>query len=343
MGTNDSVQEAEAMTKTAKSNQPVKKESAPKMLRRYISRREAVEAAERFHSIDGKRVVVRFSLGERIEHYILLISFTLLGITGLAQSFATTSVGYFILSILGGIDSTRQIHHTAAFIFGALAIYHVVKFLYKFFLGHRLPKMLPEWSDLTQLMQMLKLNLGLSNRHPRFDRYNFEEKAEYWALVWGTVVMGMTGIMQWFPVATTYYLPGGAIPIARAFHKWEAILAVLAILTWHLYHSVIKKLNTSIFTGVMTVDEMEEEHPLELAYLRAASAAASNRSWPVLIELPLEDEIKVDPVAAPIVEEKMPEPVSPPAGEQTASDPADSTTEESPDSTENPKTAGEEE
>jgi cytochrome b subunit of formate dehydrogenase len=316
---------------------PAKKESSPKVLKRYISRREAIEAASRFHSINGEQVVVRFSLGQRVEHYLLLISFTLLGITGLSQSYASTSIGYFLLTLMGGIDSTRVIHHTAAFIMIVLSIYHVALFLYKFFMGHRLPKMLPEWSDLTQLIEMLKLNLGLSHKHPRFDRFNFEEKAEYWALVWGTVVMGITGLMQWFPVATTYYLPGGTIPVARAFHKWEAILAVLAILTWHMYHSVIKKLNTSIFTGVMTMDEMEEEHPQELAYLQAASAVVDSRSWPMLIEVPLEDEKEPEPVTAPAEEAKTP------VEETQSSEPAAPAVEQKMDDTENPKAAGEEE
>jgi cytochrome b subunit of formate dehydrogenase len=320
---------------------PAKKDTGPKVFRRYISRREAIEAARRFHSADGERVVVRFSMGQRIEHYVLLISFTLLGITGLSQTFADNPVGYFILNLFGGIDSTRVIHHTAAFIMVTLSIYHVFVFLYQFFMGHRLPKMLPEWSDLTQLIEMLKLNTGLSHKHPRFDRFSFEEKAEYWALVWGTVVMSITGLMQWFPVATTYYLPGGAIPIARSFHKWEAILAVLAILTWHMYHTVIKKLNTSIFTGVMTLEEMEEEHPQELAYLEAASAAVDSRSWPVLIEVPLEEEKESVPEAPPVEEVKMAELVSSPVEEAKSSEPAAPAVEQKMDDTEDPKTAGE--
>ena len=330
------------MKTPVKNDVSMKKESNPKVLRRYISRREAIEAADRFHNINGKPVVVRFSLGQRVEHYVLLISFILLGVTGLAQSFASTTIGYFLLTIMGGIDSTRVIHHTAAFIMIVLSIYHVAVFLYQFFMGHRLPKMMPEWSDLTQLVEMLKLNTGLSHKHPRFDRFNFEEKAEYWALIWGTVVMGITGLMQWFPVATTYYLPGGAIPIARSFHKWEAILAILAILTWHMYHSVIKKLNTSIFTGVMTMDEMEEEHPQELAYLKAASAVVDNRSWPVMIEVPLEDEKEPETAVPSSVEEKQ-EPAAPIVEETPTANPAGPVAEEKSDEAATPKTAGEDE
>jgi cytochrome b subunit of formate dehydrogenase len=320
MSAKPAAQKADAMKTTATAKQAPVKESRPRVLRRYISRREAVEAADRFFTINGKRYVVRFSLGQRVEHYILLISFTLLGITGLAQTYATTTIGYFILNLFGGIDSTRVVHHSSAFIFGILSIYHVSLFLYRFFMGHHIPKIMPEWSDLLHLIQMIKLDLGLSKNHPRFDRYNFEEKVEYWALVWGTIVMGLTGIMQWFPVATTYYLPGGAIPVARTFHKWEAILAVLAILIWHSYHSVIKKRNTSIFSGLMSIEDMEEEHPQELAFLRAAAAAVNNRSWPTLIEIPLEDEHDPEP-PAPAVEVAQPaaETAAPEAPQETDS------------------------
>jgi hypothetical protein len=155
--------------------------------------------------------------------------------------------------------------------------------------------------------------------------------------------MGMTGLMQWFPVAATYYLPGGTIPVARAFHKWEAILAVLAILTWHMYHTVIKKLNTSIFTGVMTIEDMEEEHPQELAYLEAASAAVDNRSWPVLIEVPLEEEKEPEPVSPPAEETKVPEPVAPSMEETKSSEPVAPIVEQDQDESENLKPAGDDE
>jgi len=264
-----------------------------RMLRRYIYPYEAAEAASRFVTKQGgKRYVIRFSRGQQIEHYILLISFTLLGITGVSQTFSNTFLGNFILMVLGGIDSTRQIHHFSAFIFGILSINHVLFFVFQYFVDRRNPKMLPTWSDLKHVTQMLKFNLGKSHIRPRFDRYTFEEKAEYWALIWGTVIMGLTGLLQWFPVLSTYYLPGWAIPVAREIHKWEAILAILAILTWHIYHTVLKKLNTSIFTGLMSIVDMQEEHPLELLYLERAAEALKSSTWPVLIEIPLEDHLK---------------------------------------------------
>lgn len=284
----------------ARAKRPVAR-PRPVMLRRAVTRREAAEAADRFRgSPDGKRYVIRFSAGERIEHTVLLFSFTGLAITGLAQTFYTNPLANLILTVFGGIDNDRAMHHLLAFVFIVLAIYHVGLFVDRRFVNRRTSKMFPEWSDFQHVTQMLKFNLGLSQRFPRFDRFNFEEKAEYWALIWGGTVMGITGLMQWFPIVVTDILPGWAIPVARAFHRWEAILAVLAIVTWHFYHTVIKKLNLSIFTGNMSLEEMEEEHPLELAYLEKAAAALGSKTWPVIVEIPLEVAVSMPAVAAPV-------------------------------------------
>ncbi len=88
-------------------------------------------------------------------------------------------------------------------------------------------------------------------------------------MVWGTAVMGITGFMLWNPILTAQILPGQFIPAAKAAHGGEAILAVLAILVWHLYNVHIKMFNRSMFTGKMTRQQMEEEHAEELAEIEA--------------------------------------------------------------------------
>lgn len=241
---------------------------------RHISRREAQHAAARLTTDAYGRVsVVRFSLAQRVEHQLLIVSFTALAVTGLAQRFATEPLGGFLLALMGGIDLVRQIHRLFALLFVLQALYHLVAFVYNYVLYGRRGSLWPNRADLTHLIQMVRYNLGRSSQLPNFGRYSFEEKVEYWALVWGSAVMILTGFMQAFPIAFTYVLPGDVIPIARAIHGWEAILAVSAIIVWHMYHTVIKKRNVSIFTGHMTEEEMEEEHPAELAYLKQAAAA----------------------------------------------------------------------
>jgi hypothetical protein len=91
--------------------------------------------------------------------------------------------------------------------------------------------------------------------------------------------------MQWFPVLFSQVLPGWTIPLARLIHRWEAILIVLVMLIWHTYQTLLRTRNTSIFTGVMDLKKMQQEHPLELLYLKAASAVVNEQTWPVTIEI----------------------------------------------------------
>lgn len=236
---------------------------------RRISRSELERTASRLRTdANGEQSVIRFLRGQQIEHLLLIISFTMLSVTGLPQRYASTALGTLVLRLFGGIDMIQQIHHIFAFMFGLETIYHLVIFFYNGFHSGNWGGMWPKMNDLKHVREMILFNLGLKDKHPHFDRYTFYEKVEYWALIWGTAVMGITGLMQWFPILVTEYLPGSAIPVARMLHSWEAVLAVLAILIWHPYHVVIKTTNRSIFTGTMSIKEMEDEHPAELAYVK---------------------------------------------------------------------------
>jgi hypothetical protein len=106
-------------------------------------------------------------------------------------------------------------------------------------------------------------------------RYNFEEKLEYWAFVWGTLIMVITGFMLWNPIATTKFLPGSFIPAAKAAHGGEALLAVLAIIVWHFYGVHLRKFNRSMFTGKISRDDMAHEHALELEEIETGGRVES--------------------------------------------------------------------
>jgi formate dehydrogenase gamma subunit len=255
---------------------------------------------------DGSVLIQRFSLRERVQHFILIFSFTTLGFTGLMQTFsAWYPIAWVINTLLGGVDTLRIIHHLAAFTFGAQTIVHAFEILYFWFVKREIGSMVPAWSDLTGLIGMLKYNLGFAKSRPEFDRYSFEEKVEYWALWWGAIVMGITGVFQWFPALITQILPGMVIPMARIVHMLEAILAVLAIAIWHSYHSMIKERNFSIFTGYMTEHEMEENHPLEYQrILKAAEFLRNLRAKPAVSHRI--QETKIEAPVTPVVETEIP-------------------------------------
>lgn len=222
------------------------------------------------------RSYLRFAIPQRIEHWVFVASMATLAITGLVQKFATTAIAQGIVSILGGVESTRIIHHVAAIIMMLQTIFHIGVVGYKVYVLRTPMSMLPGLRDIRAAWQMLLHNFGLNTQKPQQGRYTFAEKAEYWAVVWGTVVMALTGFMMWNPIATTRLFPGEIIPAAKAAHGGEALLAVLAIIVWHLYHVHLRHFNKSMFTGKLNVDEMLAEHPLELADLKAGIPAKPN-------------------------------------------------------------------
>ena len=218
------------------------------------------------------RTYERFPLARRIEHWVMMLSFTTLAITGLPQRFSSSPISSAFVGLLGGIETLRTIHHFAAIVMMLGTAWHILVFGYLSYVRLTRLTMLPTLQDLKDGWQALLYNIGRSKTPPQMGRYTFEEKMEYWAFVWGAIIMGATGFMMWNPISTARFLPGEVIPAAKAAHGGEALLAVLAIIIWHLYGVHIKRFNKSMFTGRMTEEEMLHEHPLELADVKAGMA-----------------------------------------------------------------------
>lgn len=206
----------------------------------------------------------RFAATQRFEHIVIVVTFVGLAMTGLPQKFASQTWAQTMIAIMGGVESVRVIHRVLATILMAEAIYHGGVITYKLFVLGRRATMIPGIRDLRDLRDWILFNLGFKREHPHLPRYNFGEKAEYLAVVWGTLVMVITGFMMWNPIAATRFLPGEFIPAARTAHSNEALLAVLAIITWHMYNVHFKRFNRSMFTGNISREAMQEEHAEEL-------------------------------------------------------------------------------
>jgi formate dehydrogenase gamma subunit len=218
------------------------------------------------------RTYERFPLARRIEHWVMMLSFTILAITGLPQRFSSSPISIAFVGILGGIETLRTIHHIAAIVMMLGTAWHLLVFGYLSYVRRTRLTMLPTLQDMKDGWQALMYNIGRTKTPPQLGRYTFEEKMEYWAFVWGAIIMGLTGFMMWNPLTTARFLPGEVIPAAKAAHGGEALLAVLAIIVWHMYGVHIKRFNRSMFTGKLTEEEMLHEHPLELADIKAGIA-----------------------------------------------------------------------
>ncbi len=214
--------------------------------------------------MSGQETYRRFGISQRIQHWVMFLSFTALATTGLPQRYAQSAWANALIGIAGGIETVRIIHRGAAIIFILVTLFHFYHLMYGLFVQRVRPAILPGLKDVTDLLDSVRYNVHLTNVHPNLPRYNFVEKIEYWSLIWGSMLMIATGFLLWNPVLATRLLPGEAIPAAKMAHSAEALLAVLAVVIWHFYSVHLKRFNRSIFTGKMSRKEMEEEHGAEL-------------------------------------------------------------------------------
>ncbi|MGE5617814.1 MAG: formate dehydrogenase subunit gamma [Sphingomonadaceae bacterium] len=212
---------------------------------------------------------VRFSLSQRIEHLLMMISFTALVATGLPQKFFGSGWAQSMILAFGGIENTRLIHRAFAVLFCLEALYHFAYIFWLMAKGRFVPSMIPGLKDAADAIQCFKYCIGLSAVHPKYDRFDFRQKFEYWGVVMGGIIVIATGLILMFPAQATLLLPGAFVPAAREMHGGEAILAFSVIVTWHLYGAHFNPLrfpgDLSIFTGKISRAQMIEEHPLEYA------------------------------------------------------------------------------
>ena len=206
----------------------------------------------------------RMTANQRWQHLILLLSFIVLVITGFALKFPDS----WFAEVLGMGEKWRGIlHRVAGVVLIGAGIYHVF-YLAAAREGRRLIRDLaPRPKDAFDALYTMLYSLGLRSEKPQFARFNYAEKAEYWALVWGTALMGVTGVMIWAKVWVGDILARWWVDIATAVHFYEAILATLAIVVWHFYQVFfdpdVYPMNWAWWDGKMPVEHYRHEHPLD--------------------------------------------------------------------------------
>ncbi len=221
-------------------------------------------------------MIRRFTARHIANHWLMLVTFVGLVVTGMPQKFASEAWAKGVVLIVGGVERVRFLHHTLGTIMALQLVWHVVEGVWLHLVRRARMPMVPTVGDVKDFVQQVKFNLGMEKQPPRMARYTFAEKLEYLALVWGTAVMVVTGLLLLYPVRWSSLVPGEVILAAKAAHGGEAILAFLSILTWHVYFVHIRHWNTAIFTGKLDAEAYAEEHPLELAELRRGDRKAES-------------------------------------------------------------------
>ncbi len=226
-------------------------------------------------------MVVRMTPNQRGQHIVLFVSFILLVITGFALKFPES----WFAHLLGMSERLRSVlHRVAGVALIAAGIYHVL-YLAAVRDGRRLLRDLaPRPSDLRDAFTAMLYYLGLRSQKPAFGRFSYAEKAEYWALVWGTALMGLTGVMMWAKVWVGDLFARWWVDIATSIHFYEAILATLAILVWHFYQVFfdpdVYPMNGAWWDGKMPADHYREEHELDTETLSQVVDQAPHDSNP---------------------------------------------------------------
>jgi cytochrome b subunit of formate dehydrogenase len=208
--------------------------------------------------------LLRFDRSQVFQHLLLIVSFTLLVITGFALRFPEA---WWVqqLTMLGMSEEVRAVTHRIGAV--TLVLTGLLHVYYVFFTRRgrdELKAIAPNLRDAGEMVQNMKYYTFRSDRKVKFSRYDYSQKAEYWALVWGTIVMIFTGVVLWWPEVAVKYFPSWIVGASQTIHYYEAWLATLAILIWHfffvIFHPEEYPMSWTWITGKMSEESVKEHH-----------------------------------------------------------------------------------
>jgi len=214
----------------------------------------------------------RFSRTWRIAHLLFALSLMTLTLTGIPLFYPQAPWAQPLMTLLNGPQTAGLVHRVATVVFAGVFFWHL------FYMAIRIGRdwksfkifgpnsMVPGPQDLKDIVAMFKWFFGKAPR-PVFDRWTYWEKFDYWAPFWGVTIIGISGILMWFPHLAAKFLPGWVFNVAAIFHSEEAFLAVVFLFTVHFFNNHFRPdkfpLDRVMFTGTFTLDELMHEHPLQ--------------------------------------------------------------------------------
>jgi len=235
---------------------------------------------------NGERQYLKLSPSQKLQHYILAITFVLLVVTGFPLKFYYYPWAEPIIQFFGGLTVTRIIHRISGVTMVALFFYHWYYLFKHMFRLYVIPAvktksfsfkelvlfiyyspMFPRWKDITDFFDFVKFVLFITNKRPEHERFHWREKFDYWAVFWGIPILGLTGVLLWYPAWATSFLPGWVVNISYIAHSDEALLAVSVIFIWHMYNAHLNydkfPMSPLFATGYVPEDLMKHEYYIE--------------------------------------------------------------------------------
>jgi cytochrome b subunit of formate dehydrogenase len=239
-------------------------------LRKLVRARFSRGAAIAPRPSAGGHHEIRMLPFERLQHAVTAISFIVLVWTGFALKYPDQWWARPLLLMEGATSLRSLAHRVAAAVFMAVSLTHLVSLIVSRQLREHWKEMLPNRNDPREALSNFAYNIGLGDRRPSRSAHSYIEKAEYWAVVWGAIVMVASGLLLWANNLALKFLPKLWLDVATSIHFYEAVLATLAIVVWHFYSVIfdpdVYPLNTAFLTGSsVKKDETSPEHTVTAA------------------------------------------------------------------------------
>ncbi len=248
-------------------------------------RRRRAEAPRRT-AVEGGREFQRFSLNVRLQHAVMAVSVIFLILTGLPLKFAEAGISKAIIDLFGGPDVSPIVHRVAASFLIAVGLWHLAYITATREGRSTFMLLLPRPQDAIDAWRQISYFLGRTDERPRFDKFSYVEKFDYWAVYWGMVIMIGSGTVLWFTNQFLKVFPKWFTDIAKEAHSDEALLATLAIVVWHFYNVHFNPhkfpMSRTFITGRVSEHEMVEEHPLEYERITSGAPLGPADSRPVV-------------------------------------------------------------
>jgi cytochrome b subunit of formate dehydrogenase len=236
----------------------------------------------------------RFSRAQRIMHVFLMLSFVGLALSGLPLIFSDHGWARVLARLLGGFEGAGLVHRACAIVMVILFVGHIAFLALRAFttpgelrrIAWGPDSLVPQPQDAFDMWNHFKWFVGKGPR-PKFDRWTYWEKFDYWAVFWGMFIIGGSGLLLWFPRFFATFLPGWMFNVATLVHGEEALLAVGFIFTIHFFNGHLRPekfpMDTVIFTGRVSEEELRHERGVEFERLqREGRLAAQEAPAPTL-------------------------------------------------------------
>lgn len=220
----------------------------------------------------GSVQVIRMSFMFRVQHFLLMVSLLILAVTGFELMYHEHWLSRFLIQLEGGVIYRGIIHRVAAVALMAQLVFHVFYMLVTRAGRRELREFLLTPKDFDEFLQATRFNLGLAGEYPRFGKYGYKEKFQYWGATIGIFLISLTGMVLWAENFSMRFLPKVVIDLTLIIHGYQGLLIFTILLFWHLYivhlHPSVFPMNRAWLTGKVDAEWLREEHPLEYEKLK---------------------------------------------------------------------------